>query len=349
MNEAYKKYLHDISCKINRLTIYKGIAKDPAVRIIKEICVMNNLERNISELAVILIENAEKYGLKGNIFKSHILNLFRYDENIFSLYCENNADIKNTSLYNLALNDVKIIKALTDFNLNGLKEENPIIEEITDYQPVHAKENKFISDISEISDEKTFLSSFIKFYNTAGCGVISLYRAFKYDDKKGLTGIPKPDPITFDDIIGYKTQTDTLIKNTEAFLNGYGANNVLLVGSRGTGKSSSVKALANKYFDAGLRLIEITKEQILMLPALLSILKERGRRFIIFIDDLSFDEQEIQYKYMKSLLDGGSENKPENVLFYATSNRRHLIQERWSDRQRGSEDAEIHTQDTLNE
>ena len=195
-----------------------------------------------------------------------------------------------------------------------------------------------------------FLTFFVRFYNTLGCGDISRFRSFKYDGGlKKIVGIDNPDPITFDDIIGYTAQTDELIDNTEAFIKGFPANNVLLVGSRGTGKSSSVKALANKYYKDGLRIIEITKDQIVELTKLLSSLKDRGRKFIIFIDDLSFGESEIQYKHMKSLLDGGSQSKPDNVLFYATSNRRHLISEKWSDRQRGSDDAEIHTQDTLNE
>lgn len=212
------------------------------------------------------------------------------------------------------------------------------------------KKNDFLEYMDSAVSDNELLDVFVRFYNTFGCGDISRFRSFKYDGGlKKIVGIDNPDTITFDDIIGYTAQTEELIGNTEAFLKGFPANNVLLVGSRGTGKSSSVKALANKYYKDGLRIIEITKEQIVELTKLLSSLKDRGGKFIIFIDDLSFDESEIQYKHMKSLLDGGSQSKPDNVLFYATSNRRHLISEKWSDRQRGSEDAEIHTQDTLNE
>ena len=149
---------------------------------------------------------------------------------------------------------------------------------------------------------------------------ISVFRSFRYnDEKQKLVGVAHPDPIRFSQLIGYKAQFDQLIDNTLAFLNGYNANNVLLVGSRGTGKSSSVKALVNEYHEQGLRLLEITKEQIEKLPDILKLLRPRGRKFIIFIDDLSFDEGEMGYKYMKSLLEGGSEGKPDNVLFYATS------------------------------
>lgn len=333
---------------INELTVYKNIIKDDVIKIIIEMSKSNSIERLFSELSQKLIQNAEINGLNGNLFKKYILNLFLNDENIFSLYCENNINVKNKSIYKIALNDIKIMKSISDIEFNSFVTNFSSLHEILNYIPVNQKENN-INSIDINNEPEKILDDFISFYNNAGCGNISMYKMFKYDNNKGLIGIKNPDPITFTDIIGYKTQIDTLIKNTEAFLNGYVANNILLVGARGTGKSSCVKALANKYFENGLRLIEITKEQILILPEILSSLKKRGRRFIIFIDDLSFDEQEIQYKYMKSLLEGGSEYKPENVLFYATSNRRHLIQEKWSDRSYGSEEAEIHTNDTLNE
>lgn len=333
---------------INELTVYKNIIKDDVIKIIIEMSKSNSIECLFSELSQKLIQNAEINGLNGNLFKKYILNLFLNDENIFSLYCENNINVKNKSIYKIALNDIKIMKSISDIEFNSFVTNFSSLHEILNYIPVNQKENN-INSIDINNEPEKILDDFISFYNNAGCGNISMYKMFKYDNNKGLIGIKNPDPITFTDIIGYKTQIDTLIKNTEAFLNGYIANNILLVGARGTGKSSCVKALANKYFENGLRLIEITKEQILILPEILSSLKKRGRRFIIFIDDLSFDEQEIQYKYMKSLLEGGSEYKPENVLFYATSNRRHLIQEKWSDRSYGSEEAEIHTNDTLNE
>lgn len=344
------EYSKEIIKQLDRLTLYNSINSDPVIGYLRNICNQENKDENISKLISKLVENAERFGFHGNLLKKHILNLFLYNENRFSLYCENNKDVENTSLYKLAVNDIKILKSLISIELSSFCNDNDSVFIIQDYTPVNKTENELLSYIDTVSGEDELLSSFIRYYKTLGCGDISLYRSFKFDDEKGkITGILEPDNITFDDIIGYEPQTKELISNTEAFVKGFPANNVLLVGSRGTGKSSSVKALVNKFYPDGLRLIEITKEQIVKLPDLLAMLKTRGRKFIIFIDDLSFDEQEIQYKYMKSLLDGGSESKPENVLFYATSNRRHLVQEKWSDRQRGSDDAEIHTQDTLNE
>ena len=210
----------------------------------------------------------------------------------------------------------------------------------------------------------------------AGSGLLGRYRAFRWvhgeHDTRGplclpldfgaLWAIPHPDRIRFDDLVGYAAQRRLLLQNTEHFLAGAPANNVLLYGDRGTGKSASIKALLNAYGDRGLRLIEIAKTDLADLPHLLTVLRSRRERFIIFVDDLSFEHHETHYKDLKVLLEGSLEARPPNVALYATSNRRHLVQERFSDR--GSPRAmvgaggpglfgdgadEIHAQDTLQE
>ena len=210
----------------------------------------------------------------------------------------------------------------------------------------------------------------------AGSGLLGRYRAFRWVhgehdtrsplclplDFGALWAIPHPDPTRFDDLVGYAPQRRLLLQNTEHFLAGAPANNVLLYGDRGTGKSASIKALLNAYGDRGLRLIEIAKTDLADLPHLLAALRSRRERFIIFVDDLSFEHHETHYKDLKVLLEGSLEARPPNVALYATSNRRHLVQERFSDR--GSPRAmvgaggpglfgdgadEIHAQDTLQE
>lgn len=331
---------------INSLTVYKNVGKDKIVGLLYEVLTAEDNYEPMSRLVTLLMEQAEKKGFSGNLFRNYIIHLMLSDENTFTLYCENGIDVSNTSIYRMAQADIKSILDIADTDLHELPDSRFLkaaIDEVLNYTPVNAKSDADIPSSFGMED-------IITFHKRAGCGDISVYRSFRYDDeKKALKGIEHPDPITFDDLIGYEAQTSQLINNTEAFINGYNANNVLLVGARGTGKSSSVKALVNRYFKDGLRLIEITKEQIAELPDILKLLRPRGRYFIIFIDDLSFDENEIQYKYMKSLLEGGAEGKPSNVLFYATSNRRHLIQEKWADRASGSDEAEIHTSDTMNE
>ena len=151
------------------------------------------------------------------------------------------------------------------------------------------------------------------------------------------------------DLVGYESQKEQLRANTEAFLAGRSANNALLYGDAGTGKSSSVKALINEYYDQGLRMIEIYKHQFRDLSAVIAMVKNRNYRFIIFIDDLSFEENEVEYKFLKAVIEGGVETKPDNILLYATSNRRNLIRETWKDRADMEHDNDVHHSDTLEE
>ena len=146
---------------------------------------------------------------------------------------------------------------------------------------------------------------------------------------------------------GYELAKQKLIDNTEAFVNGKQANNCLLYGDAGTGKSTSIKAIANQYYDRGLRLIEVYKHQFCDLNDVIAQIKNRNYKFIIYMDDLSFEEFEIEYKYLTAVIEGGLEKKPDNVLIYATSNRRHLIRETFSDKEEVRED--MHTSDTVQE
>ena len=152
-----------------------------------------------------------------------------------------------------------------------------------------------------------------------------------------------------DDLIGYQMQKDMLRENTQAFVEGRNANNALLYGDSGTGKSTSIKAIVNEYYKDGLRMIEIYKHQFKDLSTIISHIKNRNYRFIIYMDDLSFEEFEIEYKFLKAVIEGGVETKPDNVLIYATSNRRHLVRETWKDRNDIRDDDELHHSDTMQE
>ena len=183
-------------------------------------------------------------------------------------------------------------------------------------------------------------------------GLIGLNKAFRI--KSGPNGVElipiyNTDKVMLADLVGYESQKAQLRGNTEAFLAGRSANNALLYGDAGTGKSSSVKALINEYYDQGLRMIEIYKHQFKDLSAVIAMVKNRNYRFIIFIDDLSFEENEVEYKFLKAVIEGGVETKPDNVLLYATSNRRNLIRETWKDRGDMEHDNDVHRSDTLEE
>ena len=155
--------------------------------------------------------------------------------------------------------------------------------------------------------------------------------------------------VKLSDLVGYETQKQQLLGNTLAFLRGRHANNVLLYGDAGTGKSTSIQAIANEYAPEGLRVVELYKHQFGLIPDIITQLKGRGYRFILFLDDLSFEETETSYKHLKAVMEGGAEAAPENVRIYATSNRRHLIKETWNDRSDMQHDGDIHRSDTVEE
>lgn len=187
-------------------------------------------------------------------------------------------------------------------------------------------------------------------YAVHGAGIFGRYRAFRWESG-GLRAVPRSDPSRLDGLIGYEKEREPLLRNTERLLAGLPSHHALLYGLPGTGKSSTVKAVLNEYAERGLRLVELSKEGLTELPQVLETLRGRGSRFILFVDDLSFEEHEIEYKALKALLEGSVEEPPENVRVYATSNRRNLIRERFSDRdEEGSAGADdVHPRDTMQE
>ncbi len=201
-------------------------------------------------------------------------------------------------------------------------------------------------------DWQSLLPDLAEFYRKNGAGIFGSYHALRWVRSKGaggFQGIVEPDPVTFDNLFGYRSERKIIINNTEKLLQGLPANNILLYGDRGTGKSSSVKALLHRFGSMGLRLIEVSKQDLADFPKIIHLLRQRVQKFIIFIDDLSFEENDAEYRYLKALLEGGLEARPQNVLIYATSNRRHLIKERFSDREDTALSDEKRLQDTLQE
>ena len=189
-----------------------------------------------------------------------------------------------------------------------------------------------------------------EFYREYGVGRFGLHKAFRVvhtDDGARIDPIRNISHVQLDDLIGYEIPKKKLTDNTDAFVAGRKANNCLLFGDAGTGKSTSIKAIANEYYDKGLRIIEIYKHQLQDLNDVIAQVKNRNYKFIIYMDDLSFEEFETEYKYLKAVIEGGLEKKPNNVLIYATSNRRHLIRENYEDKEGRRED--MHASDTVQE
>ena len=320
----------------------------------------------------------------------HIVDLVIADENPFSIACENvDYDKINSMLVKAASNDLKTLELLSRMSSNVLKEyalrnlcnlefEVEVVKGFPDWDFAARSEinegnsgtdkssQDFGCELSIVSTESIkkllykgnwdkLTKELSEFYKVNGTGIFSSFRAFIWerDDNVGrLKGIDSPDGVLLSDFISYEAQRTEIIRNTEQFIEGYSANNVLLYGDRGTGKSSTVKALVNEYYKKGLRIVEVPKNYLVDFPKILMQLKDRKQRFIIFIDDLAFKDDEENYTSLKAVLEGGLQTRPNNVVIYATSNRRHLIKEKFSDRlglQSGNTDDEVRSQDTIQE
>jgi predicted AAA+ superfamily ATPase len=197
-----------------------------------------------------------------------------------------------------------------------------------------------------------FARDLAAYFAAEGAGLFGRYRAFRWarDGTGGrLEGVAAPDPVRLADLVDYELERQPVLDNTRQFVAGGPANNVLLYGDRGTGKSSTIKALANEFAGEGLRLVEVAKDHLDDYPRILAPLRGRRERFVIYIDDLSFDEHETQYKALKAVLEGGLEARPDNVVLYATSNRRRLVVERFADRRAAGLDDEVNPQEAAEE
>ena len=309
-----------------------------------------------------LLDLATTYGFDKNLWHNYLTFVLITNENSFSMTCEK-VGANDGNVNHFAKNDFQVFMNLFHYNFRPIEETLGIdcFSTLLNYKAIGKKErmyNKNVSDkvkvlsdqLAAAEDVDTFFDAVVTFYRDYGVGMFGLNKAFRItEDKDSFDFVPinNLDKVVLDDLTGYEIQKKKLIDNTEAFVQGRAANNCLLFGDAGTGKSTSIKAILNQYYDQGLRMIEIYKHQFQYLSAIISHIKNRNYRFIIYMDDLSFEEFEIEYKYLKAVIEGGMETKPDNVLIYATSNRRHLIRETWSDR--SDMDEELHRSDTMQE
>lgn len=233
-----------------------------------------------------------------------------------------------------------------DWNLNIELESDIDFTSVSAAEWFVSKKNEYMRRFISQENWAKNVQLLADYYHKVGCGLFGGYGAFKLQETGGqLQGIENPDPIRVSNLICQEREQTVVLNNTKSFLKGYPANNIILYGNRGTGKSSLVKALLNEYVSEGLRLVQLKKNQIGIFPNLVKELSKIPLKFIIFIDDLSFNDVEEDYKNLKSLLEGGVEARPDNVLVYATSNRKHLVKESFADRR--SDD--IHAHDNMEE
>ncbi len=218
-----------------------------------------------------------------------------------------------------------------------------------DQQRQHSPARKSLcQQMATCSDWSLLVEPLTKHWTRYGTGQFGRFPVLRWHGREhGLYGVPYPDRIRLVNLISYEREQGLLKTNIERFLAGLPAHDVVLYGAPGTGKSATVKALANEYAEQGVRLVEISREQLRDLPELVALLRGRAPRFLLFIDDLSFEEHETEYKALKVLLEGTAEARPANILIHATTNRLNLIREQFSDRGKPADD--VHWRDTMDE
>lgn len=311
-----------------------------------------------------ILQVATDYGFDRNLWHNYLTYLLITNENPFSLTCEK-VGASDGSVNYFAKNDFKQFKLLFDYDFKPMEEDLGIdcFDKIQNYKAIGKPELMYNKNVSEkvqklslqlekSENENEFFECVTSFYKKFGVGMFGLNKAFRINDgaeSLEFLAINNMDRVVLDDLVGYEIQKKKLIDNTEAFVQGRKANNCLLFGDSGTGKSTSIKAIVNQYYDQGLRMIEIYKHQFKDLSNVIAAIKNRNYKFIIYMDDLSFEEFEVEYKFLKAVIEGGVETKPENILIYATSNRRHLIKETWSDRSDVKVENGMHKSDTMEE
>lgn len=309
-----------------------------------------------------LIELSASHGFEGNLWHNYLTYLLVNNENAYSTACEIKGKVEG-SINQLALHDFGIFRELFEFDLNQIEtvlgtDCMAILENYTRSEGTGKMFNHRIRDricnlskrLEKAGTVEEFKDAVTEFYKDFGVGKLGLHKAFRIEhgEKEAkIVPITNIAHVHLDDLVGYEIAKKKLIDNTEAFVKGKQANNCLMFGDAGTGKSTSIKAIINQYYDQGLRMIEVYKHQFQDLNSVIAQIKNRNYKFIIYMDDLSFEEFEIEYKYLKAVIEGGLEKKPDNVLIYATSNRRHLVREKFSDKEERNDD--LHTNDTVQE
>ena len=356
---------------VSRLLIYGDMPKDTILMELADIIrKADNKSQTREELVTRtftqikhLLQVATDYAFDKNLWQNYLTFLLITNENPFSITCEK-VGANEGSVNYFAKSDFKAFMELFHYDFSALEEYLGIdcFTRLSNYKAIGKKELMYNKNVSEkvrmlseklaaAADENEFFDAVTGFYKAYGVGMFGLNKAFRIQSREdggvNFCAINNMDAVMLDDLIGYEIQKKKLVDNTLAFVEGKKANNVLLFGDSGTGKSSSIKAILNQYYDRGLRMIEVYKHQFRGLSDVLEQIKDRNYKFIIYMDDLSFEEYELEYKYLKAIIEGGLGIKPQNVLIYATSNRRHLIREKFSDKRELDDD--LHSNDTVQE
>ncbi|MBR0598893.1 ATP-binding protein [Sinanaerobacter chloroacetimidivorans] len=343
---------------LDTLLLYDNIRQNEivmtAVKILNEMAEkeeISHLEPEYYAIQRELLACTDGKEAKGTYWENYVCRLIAESENQFSLLGEKGGF--DTNIFRIASREVSVLKLLFAFDwerISGLFHDRETCICLMDRSEIpeeFQEKREKIRLAMESDDDQESIELLFEHYHDNACGIYQEYDAFVWDGR--LIGVRNYDKISFEQLVGYEKQKEALIENTEVFLNGYRTNNVLLYGDRGTGKSSCVKALLNKFKDRRLKIISLNKNDVNHLYQIIESIANRGCKFIIYIDDLSFEDTETGYKYFKSIIDGGIEAQPTNAVLYVTSNRKNIIRETWRDRGDLSAENEVHRNDALQE
>ncbi|AJA49006.1 putative ATPase (AAA+ superfamily) [Clostridium pasteurianum DSM 525 = ATCC 6013] len=359
---------------LDSICIYRKLLDDDVISSLRLLLDYINMGKGELSCFTNLYSNFFFYLAKNgaNSLEEYVVDKIIFDENSFSLKAQIKIAEKDENLMErAAANDLANLQLIARLNPCSIKNEiircfensdfKYIVERLPEWKvegdtsldnsPEHVKKIKNVFYSS--SKWKECIVELRKFHENYGCGIFAMYRAFVWERENNIgycKGIEHPDPISLSDLIGYEKERSLVLENTEQFLKGFSANNALLHGDRGTGKSSTVKAVLNKYYTEGLRMIEVPKAYLTDFPYIIRDLKDRPQKFIIFVDDLVFADDEQSYTALKAMLEGGLENKSSNMIIYATSNRRHLVKEYFDERPGiQASSSEVHASDSVQE
>jgi len=353
--------MHNIICK---LVLFRPKEDSILYQLAEALAAPSREPACLSKLTLQLrrmVELAEELNLSGDLWHNYLTWFLLTDENPFTLSREYTAD-RADLLARLAMTDLQIFRELLTFDLAAAAQKLGLpcfddlqlearAEDASGRGVVGTLVSHMAKQLAQAPTTEAFYQLLVQHYAYHGVGIFGMGHAFRIEEHghADLKPIYNEDPVRLDDLIGYDEQKSQLVRNTLAFLDGKPANNVLLYGDSGSGKSTCIRALLHEYYPKGLRLIELYKHQFKSLADVIAMVKTRSCKFILFIDDLSFEDFEVEYKFLKAVIEGGIEARPDNLLIYATSNRRHLIKETWNDRSDMEHNGDIHRSDTLEE
>lgn len=325
-----RDYLNSLKLRLSSLTIFRGLLSDPVIESLYDY--LDSFEKT-PDTSV-------------SAYSEFVSRLYKYGQGQLGVYVQD-LIFNNENVY------VKLVgegKTPDGFMLASLENELALLSEVCVLTPGELREPlnfegflpSFESGKVEITNNYMNRVENIGRY---GYGIYAEHYMFCLDDDGTIVPVKHPDPTRLSSLVDYERQQKIILDNTRALLEGKAASNILLTGDAGTGKSSTVKAVVNELHGKGLRIIEIRKDQLTKIPALLDDLAQNPLKFIVFIDDLSFTKSDDSFNALKAVLEGSVSSRSQNTVIYATSNRRHLIKENFSDR----DGDDIHRNDTMQE